>query len=60
MLTNILLLFLIFLILSIIGCGIYIYIKYVKPFFNDNSAKKMKKNVLSEMEELNRIIDKMF
>jgi hypothetical protein len=43
-----------------IGCGIYIYIKYVKPFFNDNSAKKMKKNVLSEMEELNRIIDKMF
>ena len=62
MVTNILLTFLIFLILSIIGCGVYIWFRYVKKFLSDaNKLKtKGKDTILKEFDEITKIFDKMF
>ena len=53
MVTNILLTFLIFLILSIIGCGVYIWFRYVKKFLNDAGKLKTKgkDTILKEFDE---------
>jgi uncharacterized protein YneF (UPF0154 family) len=62
MVTNILLTFLIFLILSIIGFGVYIWFKYVKKFLNDADKLKTKgkDTILKEFDEITKIFDKMF